>query len=191
MGKLGKFQKELFTKWGGVTKKNHINSVFQGQPQQLTNLVTQLLAYHRGKTLDTFLSKFPVKYFDSDDEYTWPVVGSAMRNIPLVEARDCDGQIVTAQTVTNIGVNGEPFYLVFGEDWFADGEVLFGNLNEVYPMRVLGDPRMEGTNAVYKVELMGGITEGIPVERLMNGERFSHEFAPVERELSRKVGDVR
>ena len=38
---------------------------------------------------------------------------------------------------------------------------------------------------------MGGITEGIPVERLMNGERFSHEFAPVERELSRKVGDVR
>ena len=57
MGKLGRFQKELFTKWGGVTKKNHINSVFQGQPQQLTNLVTQLLAYHKGKTLDTFLSK--------------------------------------------------------------------------------------------------------------------------------------
>jgi len=38
---------------------------------------------------------------------------------------------------------------------------------------------------------MGGITEGIPVERLQQGERFSHEFAPVERELSRKVGDVR
>ena len=29
-----------------------------------------------------------------------------------------------------------------------DGEVIVGNLNEVYPMRVLGDPRMEGTNAV-------------------------------------------
>lgn len=38
---------------------------------------------------------------------------------------------------------------------------------------------------------MGGITEGIPYERLLQGERFSHEFAPVERELSRKVGDVR
>lgn len=38
---------------------------------------------------------------------------------------------------------------------------------------------------------MGGITEGIPAERLQPGERFSHEFAPVERELSRKVGDVR
>ena len=58
-------------------------------------------------------------------------------------------------------------------------------------MRVLGDAHMEGTNAVYRVELMGGVTEGIPAERLQAGERFSHEFAPVERELSRKVGDVR
>ncbi len=38
---------------------------------------------------------------------------------------------------------------------------------------------------------MGGITDGIPAERLLAGERFSHEYAPVERELSRKVGDVR
>lgn len=36
---------------------------------------------------------------------------------------------------------------------------------------------------------MGGITTGIPAERLQAGERFSVGFAPVERELSRKVGD--
>lgn len=72
-----------------------------------------------------------------------------------------------------------------------DGEVIFGNLNQVYPFRVLGDPRMEGTNAVYKVELMGGNTVGVPSERLLAGERFSVGFAPVERELSRKVGDIR
>ena len=38
---------------------------------------------------------------------------------------------------------------------------------------------------------MGGITQGIPAERLLAGERFSYEYAPVERALSRKVGDVR
>lgn len=70
-----------------------------------------------------------------------------------------------------------------------DGEVIFGNLNQVYPFRVLGEARMEGTNAVYKVELMGGNTTGVPRERLQAGERFSVGFAPVERELSRKVGD--
>lgn len=72
-----------------------------------------------------------------------------------------------------------------------NGEVIVGNLNQVYPFRVLGDVRMEGTNAVYKVELMGGNTKGVPAERLLEGERFSIDFAPVERELSRKVGDVR
>lgn len=70
-----------------------------------------------------------------------------------------------------------------------DGEIVFGSLNQVYPIRILGDARMEGTNAVYKCELMGGITTGIPAERLQAGERFSVGFAPVERELSRKVGD--
>ena len=72
-----------------------------------------------------------------------------------------------------------------------DGEVLAGELNELYPVRVLGDARMEGANAVYKVELMGGIVDGMPAEELQTGKRFSVEYAPVERELSRKVGDVR
>lgn len=35
---------------------------------------------------------------------------------------------------------------------------------------------------------MGGNQSGVPAERLLAGERFSIEFAPVERELSRKVG---
>lgn len=38
---------------------------------------------------------------------------------------------------------------------------------------------------------MGGNTTGCPSDRLQAGERFSVGFAPVERELSRKVGDIR
>lgn len=70
-----------------------------------------------------------------------------------------------------------------------DGEVIVGNLNQKYPIRILGDCKREGTNAVYKCETMGGLTQGIPAERLLAGERFSIEYAPVEREGSRKVGD--
>jgi len=155
--------------------------------------MVQLLALHRGKSLESELAKYPTKEFDTDDEFTWHVIGSSRRNIPLVEARYEDGTVVdgTNKGGINAGIGTAPFYLVFAEDWFADGEVLFGNLNEVYPMRILGDARMEGTNAVYKVQLTGNVQDGIPVERLQNGERFSREFAPVERELSRKVGDVR
>lgn len=188
-GKLSKFQIQTFSHWKGLTKNNHLGGIFQMQPQKATNLMVQLLAWYKGKTLDTFLSQFPTKEFDSDDEYTWDVIGSALRNIPLVEARTVDGAAISSETV--LGANGEPFYVVFPEDWFADGEVIVGELNEIYPLRILGDARFEGTNAVYKVELMGGITGGMPVDELAAGKRFSVEYAPVERELSRKVGDIR
>ena len=173
-----------------LTKENHLGSIFQLAPQKATNLMVQLLAFHRGKTLDTFLSKFPTKEFDDDSEYYWDVIGSSRRNIPLVEARDEDGTVVTSASGM-IGAGTAPFYLVFPEDWFADQEVIVGELNEVYQFRILGDARMEGTNAVYKVELMGGNTVGVPAERLLAGERFSVETAYVEKELSRKAGDVR
>lgn len=189
-GKLGKFQMLGFQSWKGLTSDNHLGSIFQMQPQKATNLVVQLLAFNRGKTLDTFLNQFPVREFEDDNEYYWDVIGSARRNIPLVEARDENGTVV-AEGAANVGVGTSPFYLVFPEDWFADGEVIVGNLNQVYPFRILGDARMEGTNAVYKVELMGGNTTGCPAERLQAGERFSVDFAPVEKELSRKVGDIR
>lgn len=193
MGKLGRFQKEMFTSWGGVTKANHLGGIFQSKPQWATELMTHILAFQRGKTLNTFMSKFSTKYFDTDDEYTWPIVGSAVKNLPLVEARDIDGNIIDAtwgQTYGNAGKNVEPFYVVFPEDLFADGAVIVGELNEIYPLRILGEGRNEGTNTVYKVELMAGITDGMPVEQLTPGKRFSKEYAPVEHELSRKVDDI-
>lgn len=187
---LGKFQTREFSYWKGLTKDNHLGAIFRRAPQKATNLMVQLLAFQRGKTLDTLLNQFPTREFESDDEYTWDVVGSSRRNIPLVEARDENGSVVTSASGM-IGAGTMPFYLVFAEDWFADGEYIVGNLNEVYQFRILGDARMEGTNAVYKVELAGGNTDGVPAERLLEGEKFSIEAAFVESELSRKVGDVR
>lgn len=87
------------------------------------------------------------KEFEDDSEYYWDVVGSSKKNIPLVEARDEDGKKVENGDAP-VGAGTTPFYLVFAEDYFADGEVIFGNLNQVYPFRILGDARMEGTNAV-------------------------------------------
>ena len=189
-GKLGKFQSVTFSHWKGLTKENHLGTIFQLRPQKATDLMVQLLAYQRGKTLDTLLNQFPSREFEDDTEYYWDVIASSRRNIPLVEARDENGNVVTAES-DNVGVGTAPFYLVFPEDWFADGEVIVGHLNQAYPFRILGNPRMEGSNAVYKVELMGGVTTGCPAERLLAGERFSVDFAPVEKEMSRKVGDVR
>lgn len=189
-GKLGKFQMQGFQYWKGATRANHMGAIFQKEPQKATNLMVQLLAYNRGKSLDSLLNQFPTKEFENDNEYYWDVIGSSRRNIPLLEARDENGTVITSAS-GNVGAGTAPFYLVFGEDWFADGEFIVGNLNELYQFRVLGNAVMEGTNAVYKVELAGANTIGCPAERLLAGERFSIEAAYVESEYSRKVGDVR
>lgn len=187
---LGRFQTEEFTYWKGMTKDNHLGAIYGLSPQKASNLVVQLLGAKRGNSLELKLSSLPTKEFENDEEYYWDVIGSAYRNIPLLEARDEDGNVVTNNGAM-VGAGTAPFYLVFDEDWFADGEYIVGNLNELYQFRILGNPRAEGTNFVYKVELAGGNTEGVPAERLLNGERFSIEAAFVENEMSRKVGDVR
>ena len=188
-GKLSKFQIIGFQHWKGLTKNNHLGSIFGLASQKATNLMVQLLAFHRGKTLETVLSQYPTKEFETDDDMIWDVIGSSQRNIPLLEARDENNTVITLDYPTNVGIGTSPFYLVFSEDWFAKGEVIVGSLNEIYQFRIIEEPRIEGTNACYKVELMGGNTTGVPVERLQAGERFSVETAYVERELSRQVGD--
>ena len=175
--------------WQGLTTKNHMGAIYRSMPQKASDYMVQLLAYHRGKSLESYLKQFPIKYFDTDDEFYWELIGSSRRNIQLVEAR-YQGSTVTSTDV-GVGAGGSVFELVFEEDWFADGNRIVGEKNEIYPLRVLGPGRPEGTNAVYEVELMGGVTGGMPGEELVSGKRFSVDYSPVEDTMSREVGDVR
>lgn len=116
-GHLGKFQMVGFDGWKGLTKLNHISAIYGLGPQKASNMMVELLANKVGSTLDTFLSRFPVKEFQDDSEYYWDVISSARKNIPLVEARTEDG--VKVEKNDTVGVGTTPFYLVFGEDYFA------------------------------------------------------------------------
>jgi hypothetical protein len=187
--KLQKFQMYDAKYFKGlISAENHLGAIFRRQPQKIGGNMVQLLAYNRGKSLEETLSQFPTLVLESDDEFTWELIGSSARNIQLVEAR-VGSATVTAATF-NVGAGGSSFKLVFGEDWFADGDVIVGEKNEVYPLRILGEASFEGTNAVYTVELMGVNPNGMPGEELVSGKRFSKEFSPVESEGSRKVGDL-
>ena len=182
------------TAWRGtVTKDNHLYNVFRSNPQMASDIMVVLMSQMHLPTLDTYLSReVPVRQYDDDSDLFWNIASNSRRNIPLVEARRCDGTKVEASDVTNVGVGFEPFYLVFQTDWFALGEVLWGNYNEEYPVIVKEMGHAEGTNTVYLVEPFGAhMANGIPPERLLAGERFSWAYAPIEKDFSRKVGDVR
>ena len=192
-GRISNSQMVGVTAWRGtVTKENHLYGLFRTNPQMASDVMTVLMSSMHLPTLDTYLSReVPVREYEDDSELFWDIVTSSRRNIPLVEARRADGTAVSAGGA-NVGVGFEPFYLVFGTDWFALGEVLWGNLNETYPVIVKEAGRQEGTNTVYLVEPFGANgAAGIPAERLLPGERFSWAYAPIEDNFSRKVGDVR
>lgn len=193
-GRISNNQMVGVTAWRGtVTKENHLYGLFRTNPQMASDVMTVLMSSMHLPTLDTYLSReVPVREYEDDSELFWDIITSSRRNIPLVEARRCDGTVVTANDQTNVGVGFEPFYLVFPTDWFAIGEVLWGNFNETYPVIVKEAGRAEGTNTVYFVEPFGANgADGIPPERLLAGERFSWAYAPIEDNFSRKVGDVR
>lgn len=182
------------TAWRGtVTKDNHLYNIFRSNPQMASDVMTVLMSQMHLPTLDTYLSReVPVREYEDDTDLFWDVVSSSRRNIPLVEARRCDGTPVQGASEGNVGVGFEPFYLVFPVDWFALGEVLWGNFNEEYPVIVKEAGHAEGTNTVYLVEPFGAhLAGGIPAGRLLAGERFSWAYAPIEKDFSRKVGDVR
>lgn len=193
-GQLNNSQMVGVTAWRGtVTKDNHLYNIFRMNPQMASNIMTVLISSMHLPTLDTYLSnEVPVKEFEDDTRIFWDVITSSKRNIPLVEARRCDGTPVEAANEGNVGVGFEPFYLVFPTDWFALGEVIWGNFNETYPIIVKEMGKAEGTNTVYLCEMFGANgADGIPAGRLLAGERFSYGYAPVEKDFSRKVGDVR
>lgn len=193
--RLGKFQMQSFQTWGGNVPTetidkywigHYLNSDWTGSEK----FIKTLLAYNFGPGLESVLSKYPTREIDDETAITWGIRGSNYKNIPLVEARDYDGNVIDENTATNVGCGLEPFYLVFAEQYFYFGEFIVGNLNEVYQFRIIDEPREEGSNYVYKVELAGGNTTGVPPERLLRGEKFSKEAAFVGREFSRKVGNI-
>jgi len=186
---LGKFQMTAPKAWQGLTDKNHVRSIFKGQPQAAAKNMIQLLAYNRGKSLESYLQQFPVKYFDTSDEFVWQLIGSSRRNIKLVSARESGVDPIVTGT-TNVGAAGHRFELLFEEDWFADGNQIVGEKNELYPLRVIGDGRNEGSYVVYTVELLGVNSSGMPGSELIAGKRFSKDFSPVEEKMSRQVGDI-
>lgn len=173
---------------GMINPENTLDALYKREPQKINNVMVKLLAINRGRSLEAMLSKIPTYNIDDDRDFYWELIGSSRRNIELQEA------VYQGSTVTSsdfgIGEGGTTFDLYFNEMWFFDGETIVGEKNELYPMRIVKEPKPAGSGLwKYTVEMMGA--DSIPGEELVAGKRFSVEFAAVGRGLSRDVGGVR
>ena len=76
------FVKSL-TSWSGLTTDQHLTSIGIKNPVKLGVRISEALVSRYGNTLENFLNMFPIRRFETDDEYTWDIVGEEKRNIPL------------------------------------------------------------------------------------------------------------
>ena len=188
MAKISPFQMTEAQSWAGLTTKNHMGAIYQANPQMASKLMTRIHQTNFGLDLDTYLDQFTPLYLDTDDDFEWDLIGTAKKNVPLVEAR-ISGTAITA--ADQPGLNHTEVELVFPEQWFSDENIIVGEKNEVYPLQVIADPTPEGTNWVYRCRLItGDDTLFVPFEELAAGKRFSKEWSLVEQTLSKKGGLV-
>lgn len=178
---------------GGITQMKSLAELGLQMPQHLDKMVTRMWTANYGPSFSNLIDKYAtVMNFETDEDYTWKLQGSTYQNIPIIEARTSDGTVINSTNFAtgNVGANGEMLQLVFEKAFFGDGTLVLGEHNELYPMRVMGDGFAEGSNWVINVTLMGNAYDGIPASDLYTGKRFSRSFAPVENELSRRVGNI-
>jgi len=190
MPKISPFQMTEAQAWSGLTTKNHLGQIYQTNPQMASKLMTRIHQTNFGLDLDTYLDQFSPLYLETDDDFEWDLIGSAKKNVPLVEARIA-GSLTPVAATDTAGLNFTEFDLVFGEQWFSDENVIVGEKNEVYSMQVQADPTPEGNSWVYRVKLITGDPDlFVPFEDLAAGKRFSKDWSLVEQTLSKKGGLV-
>lgn len=188
--KISPFQMTDGQNWSGLTTENHFSSIYQMKPQKASKLMTKIHNTNFGMDLDSYLDKFDPLWLDDDRDFTWDLIGTARTNVPLIEARMTeDGSAVQAGDQPGIGASA--FYMVFPEAQFTDVNIIVGPKNEKYPVQIIEDPRPEGTNYVYKVQLItNNEKDFVPIEELKGGTRWSKDWSLVEKTMSKKGGGV-
>jgi len=186
MQRISELQQYEPTDWSNLTSKNHLGAIYMTEPQMFTKMVTRLYAANYGINFGTILDEYPTEYLKSDDDFLWYLQASSDKNVALVEAR-ISGTAVTAGNET--GKEYQFFELVFAENHFSDTNLIVGEKNSIYPILIVADPEMDGENWVYTCRLLTGDNElFIPFDELAAGKRFSKEWSPVEKTLSKKGG---
>ena len=176
-----------------ITQMKTLAELGMIQPENLQRTVVRMWSDSYGHVLSTLIDEYAhTMTFVTENDYNWKIQGSSYRNIPVIEVRDEAGNAILASTddTKMIGANGAMVQFVFDKAYFGDGTQILGQHNEMYPFRVIGDGFAEGSNWVVNAVLMGNAYDGCPAEDLKPGMRFSRSYAPVENQLSRRVGNI-
>lgn len=175
------------SEFSGLMTEFAFGNMYQLEPQKMSTVSTALFERNNYMTVYSYIKQhFPTVYLETDDEWRWSLHGNAEKNLPLVKCSLSSGGSAVSAT-DFVGANGTEFYLTFNEPYFSGNAQIVGEMNEVYPILVIGEPMAIGGYWEYRCRLNSSDNNKfIPYEEVQAGKRFSEDFGPAERSLSRK-----
>jgi hypothetical protein len=175
---LNNLQVSYAKDWAGLTTDNHLFAIYQNEPQLASDIITQIHGMMNFSGLDTFLSKFPTQYYDTDADYRWMLRGDDEKAINIVSFSSPD--------LTRPGVGRGRFQLTVGERYFYQSDVLIFD-DRTFNVRVMNDGEASGTNWTYDVEHMRpSDTHFIPPALMVAGRKVSKQNNIVTNTLNKE-----
>lgn len=173
-------------KWSGMTTENHLGWMGMNDPILTSPLINALEDANYGMDFDRLVDSFELETIDHDVDFDWLIAGPDVKNVPLVTWYDESGN----QPVKP-GVNFTMFYMEFPERAFEITDTIATDSREVYQLRIVDEPVMNGMNWKYKVQLWGGDSSlFVPSSELAVNKRYAKLYSPVEQTLSVRGGTV-
>jgi len=178
MAQLLPLQKYEATSYNGLVTDNHFHALYQQKPELISQVIREIYKTNLQGKLREFVDRFPVKEVEQENGfYNWMLQGQHDKNLPLADAETASGASISAGTFpSNIGANGERFYLIFDEPLFEESNVLKGE-NDAY--HYLVKKAMDaGSRYKYEVELVtSNAITSVPSEELAIGIRFAKFYS--------------
>lgn len=131
--------------WAGLTTDSHLYSIGQREPQMASDIVTQIWNMQGQYSFDSFLSKYPTVYYDTDADYRWFLKGDDEKAVTITG--------YTATDSTRPGVGKSIFQLKLAERYFVVSDFLTFD-DKQYGVLIVGEGFVDGTDWVYEVQHM-------------------------------------
>lgn len=169
--------------WSGLTTDNHLGTMFAEQPTLVSNIMSRVFGLNQYTGLDYWLSMLGAEEeLPTDNDYEWFLKGDDEKAVPVVG--------YSASDMNRPGINNTMFEITFPEKYFAYTDVLVAD-DRSFRVRVMEEPFSNGTDWVYRVQMMtGDPTAFMPPALLTAGRQFSKEYSNQERTLSRTAGET-
>jgi hypothetical protein len=179
---LNNLQVSYAKSWAGLTTDNHLYAIYQQDVQLASDIVTEVYNQMGHVGMDNFLSQYPTKVFETDNEYKWYLKGDSRKAINIIS--------YSANDTARPGIGGLTFELTVEEKYFVASDVVSFDIVD-HKVRIEDDGRSEGIYWTYSVRTQRADSAYfIPTAMLAAGRKVSKIYNSVTNTLNDQYGET-